>query len=93
MAVRRTGKLIITLLLCLTTSIPAFAQKSKDAEELGKALEYFTSAKYHEALLIFQRLDKEYKLTNVSRLILVYVITMIGIMRLQQNTWKVLCQN
>ena len=58
MAVRRTGKLIITLLLCLTTSIPAFAQKSKDAEELGKALEYFTSAKYHEALLIFQRLDK-----------------------------------
>lgn len=64
MAVRRTGKLIITLLLCLTTSIPAFAQKSKDAEELGKALEYFTSAKYHEALLIFQRLDKEYKLNE-----------------------------
>ena len=42
MAVRRTGKLIITLLLCLTTSIPAFEQKRKDAEELGTALEYFT---------------------------------------------------
>ena len=64
MAVRITGKLIITLLLFLTTSIPASAQKSKDAEELGKALEYFTSAKYHEALLIFQRLDKEYKLNE-----------------------------
>ena len=29
-----------------------------------RALEYFTSAKYHEALLIFQRLDKEYKLNE-----------------------------
>ena len=64
MAVRITGKLIITLLLFLTSTIPAFAQKSKDSEDLGKALEYFTSAKYHEALLIFQRLDKEYKLNE-----------------------------
>ncbi len=64
MAVRITGKLIITLLLFLTCSVSASAQKSKDAEELGKALEYFTSAKYHEALLIFQRLDKEYKLNE-----------------------------
>ena len=64
MAVRITGKIITTLLLFLTTSIPLSAQKSKDAEELGKALEYFTSAKYHEALLIFQRLDKEYKLNE-----------------------------
>ena len=64
MAARITGKLIITLLLSLTTTFSASAQKSKDAEELGKALEYFTSAKYHEALLIFQRLDKEYKLNE-----------------------------
>ena len=64
MAVRITGKIITTFLLFLTTSIPLSAQKSKDSEELGKALEYFTSAKYHEALLIFQRLDKEYKLNE-----------------------------
>ena len=64
MAIRITGKIITTFLLFLTTSIPLSAQKSKDAEELGKALEYFTSAKYHEALLIFQRLDKEYKLNE-----------------------------
>ena len=64
MAARITGKLIITLLLSLTTTFSASAQKSKDTEELGKALEYFTSAKYHEALLIFQRLDKEYKLNE-----------------------------
>ena len=38
--------------------------KQPDSEELGKALEYFTAAKYHEALLIFQRLDKTYKLNN-----------------------------
>ena len=64
MAVRTTGKVIIMLLMLLSFSLPAPAQKSKDAEELGKALEYFTSAKYHEALLIFQRLDKEYKLNE-----------------------------
>ena len=64
MAVKTTGKIILTLLLFLTSAIPATAQKSKDAEELGKALEYFTSAKYHEALLIFQRLDKEYRLNE-----------------------------
>ena len=64
MAISIIGKIITTFLLFLTTSIPTSAQKSKDAEELGKALEYFTSAKYHEALLIFQRLDKEYKLNE-----------------------------
>ena len=64
MAVKTTGKIILTLLLFLTSAIPATAQKSKDAKELGKALEYFTSAKYHEALLIFQRLDKEYRLNE-----------------------------
>lgn len=33
-----------------------------DTEQLGRALEYFESGKYHESLLIFQRLDKKYKL-------------------------------
>lgn len=64
MAVRITGRIIITFVLFLNFFIPATAQKSKDAEELGKALEYFTSAKYHEALLIFQRLDKAYQLND-----------------------------
>lgn len=35
---------------------------SLDADQLGMALEYFQAAKYHEALLIFQKLDKRYKL-------------------------------
>ena len=33
-----------------------------DQERLGMALEYFQTGKYHEALLIFERLEKEYTL-------------------------------
>ena len=48
-------------MLCMSV-LSLSAQKSKDSEDLGKALDYFTSQKYHEALLIFQRLDKAYQL-------------------------------
>ena len=44
---------------------PALSREERreaDARELGKALEYFASAKYHEALLILDRLDSLYKL-------------------------------
>ena len=34
----------------------------RDGERLGMAIEYFQSGKYHEALLIFEKLDKEYEL-------------------------------
>ncbi len=37
------------------------AQKN-DSEQLGMALEYFTSGKFHESLLIFQELDVRHKL-------------------------------
>lgn len=44
--------------------LPATAQKAKsaDTEKLGRALEYFNSGMYHEALLLFATLDKEYAL-------------------------------
>lgn len=42
--------------------IPFRAQKPSDSEQLGMALEYFQSAKYHEALLIFEKLDEHYTL-------------------------------
>ena len=48
-------------MLCMSV-LSLSAQKSKDSEDLGKALDYFTSQKYHEALLIFRRLDKDYQL-------------------------------
>ena len=40
-----------------------FAQRNDEAtERLGKALEYFTSQKYHECLMIMQDLEKQYRL-------------------------------
>lgn len=42
-------------------ALPARGQAS-DAERLGMALEYFSSGKYHEALLLFDKLDKKYRL-------------------------------
>lgn len=41
--------------------------KSHDSEQLGKALEYFSGNKYHEALNIFEELDKKYKLNDRFR--------------------------
>lgn len=37
-------------------------QKQVDAEQLAKAIDYFTSQKYHECLLILQPLNKRYRL-------------------------------
>lgn len=37
-------------------------EKESDSELLGKAIEYFQSGKFHEALLIFDKLDRRYKL-------------------------------
>lgn len=42
--------------------LQVYAFPPTDSERLGMAIEYFQSGKYHEALLIFQRLDREYKL-------------------------------
>ena len=53
---------IIGIVLLLSCVSACFAQRHEDTEQLGHALEYFSSGKYHEALLIFQKLDKDYKL-------------------------------
>lgn len=58
----------IILALLLSHTITGMAQRTdNDTEQLGMAIEYFTSGKYHEALLIFQRLDKQYKLNDRFR--------------------------
>ncbi|MGN0068394.1 MAG: tetratricopeptide repeat protein [Prevotella sp.] len=45
------------------TSSSAMAQtRNADSEQLSKAIEYFQSGKYHEAMLILQPLDSRYKL-------------------------------
>ena len=53
---------LLALVMVLCCCHPARGQRHEDTERLGRALEYFSSGKYHEALLIFQQLDKGYKL-------------------------------
>ena len=64
MKITNIRRKVATLLLLFISCTLTIAQSNPDSEELGKALEYFTAAKYHEALLIFQRLDKTYKLNT-----------------------------
>ncbi len=51
--------------LSVMTLTPTFAQSSSanvGADDLGHALDYFASGKYHEALILFKQLNKQYKL-------------------------------
>lgn len=54
---------IMVAMVLLLSSTTAFTQ-TRDSERLGMALEYFTSGKYHESLLILERLDKQYTLNE-----------------------------
>lgn len=55
-------RLLLASLLMVFAIGAAAQQTQPDTEQLGKALEYFQDGKYHESLLIFQGLDKRYKL-------------------------------
>lgn len=56
-------RFLVILVLAAGFSLYMSAQKKhEDTERLGMALEYFSSGKYHEALLLFQKLDRDYKL-------------------------------
>ena len=50
----------------LRTSVPPYLRTTvpptSDKDLLARALEYFRGGKFHEALLLFQNLEKEYKL-------------------------------
>lgn len=46
----------------LQDEVPQKEKKEAAAEQLSKALDYFTSQKYHECLMIMQELDKQYRL-------------------------------
>lgn len=56
---KKAGLILIVSLTCIFQAIP---QEPRDSDRLGMALEYFRSAKYHEALLIFEKLDRQYRL-------------------------------
>lgn len=53
---------VLAIIAAIIISLPFMAQRPSDSETLGMALEYFQSGKYHEALLLFEKLDKEYAL-------------------------------
>lgn len=61
----RQSRLWSMMALCvalLFVPIPLSAQRNEAAEQLQRAIDYFQSEKYHEALLIFSKLDKNYTL-------------------------------
>ena len=61
---RRALFSIIAFALCLSMLSwrAPHDEKPSDSELLGKAIEYFQSGKFHEALLLFDKLDNRYKL-------------------------------
>ena len=67
----RVCRYVVILIVCLLSADVASAQtsrrKSADSEQLGKAMEYFNTGKYHEALLILEDLDKRYTLNSRFR--------------------------
>ena len=57
----------ILAFLCLSIFSASAQTTDPDPVLLDKAVAYFNSEKYHEALLIFQQLDKRYKLNDRFR--------------------------
>ena len=57
----------VILIFCGINNIQKVYSQSLDIDRLGMAIEYFQSGKYHEALLIFQKLDKLYELNSRFR--------------------------
>lgn len=56
------GILLFIASLVMALSFAIHDDPPDDTERLGMAIDYFQSGKYHEALLIFEELDKEYDL-------------------------------
>lgn len=60
-------KLMLVILLLFATNTVVFPQRSaanrQDTELLGKAMGYYQGGKYHECILAFEKLKRNYKLT------------------------------
>lgn len=50
---------LTTIAIIVAATLPLHAQQA-DKEQLGRAIEYFQTAKYHECMLILARLDSVY---------------------------------
>lgn len=58
----RRQLIVVAVALCLSAAMADNMQDSADKDRLAKAVEYFQSSKYHEALLLFRKLDSNYRL-------------------------------
>lgn len=54
--------ILAAMAMLLSVSSVSAQVDVSDKERLGMALEYFQTGKYHEALLLFERLEKQYTL-------------------------------
>ena len=54
--------ILLLSIFCLSSASFAARPNKEDAKDLGIAIDYFQSGKYHEALLYFARLDSLYRL-------------------------------
>lgn len=54
--------IILLTAFAFTLNVTAQHRNSSESEKLGKALEYFSGGKYHEALILFTELDKKFNL-------------------------------
>lgn len=60
-------RMFFSFVFLLTALVPVSGQQNTDTELLGKALDYFVSQKYHEAGMILEKLDRQYKLNDRFR--------------------------
>lgn len=58
---RKLIYILFALLITPSCLQPTYSQVA-DKDKLGMAIDYFQSGKYHEALLLFNKLDKKYTL-------------------------------
>lgn len=56
------GKFIAIVLILLTSMSKSASAQTSDAARLGMALDYYQGGKYHEAMLLLEKLDQQYKL-------------------------------
>ena len=55
-------RIILVMLMLAVTVLQAIPQEPSDSDRLDMAIDYFNSGKYHEALLILEKLDQAYQL-------------------------------
>jgi len=58
---------IMAIMACLVVAVPVRAQPIEASEQLRRAVDYFQSGKYHEAALLFDRLNCRYILNPRHR--------------------------